>query len=40
VGVGRAKPDWIPEVFTALDRRVAGATAPPQGLCLTKVLYD
>jgi tRNA pseudouridine38-40 synthase len=39
VGVGREPPSWIPRVFAAKDRQVAGATAPPQGLCLLEVLY-
>ncbi len=39
VGVGRQPPSWIPQVFAAKDRQVAGATAPPQGLCLLEVLY-
>lgn len=40
VGVGRKAPEWIPQVLEATDRRVAGATAPPQGLCLMEVLFD
>ncbi len=39
VGVGRAKPEWVQQVLSAYDRRVAGATAPPQGLCLMEVYY-
>lgn len=39
VGVGREPPHWIEEVLAAKDRRVAGATAPPQGLFLLEVLY-
>jgi tRNA pseudouridine38-40 synthase len=39
VAVGRESPEWIPRVLAAYDRRVAGATAPPQGLCLMEVLY-
>lgn len=39
VAVGRESPDWIPQVLLAYDRRVAGATAPPQGLCLMEVLF-
>lgn len=39
VGVGDEKPDWIADVLAAKDRRVAGATAPPQGLCLVEVLH-
>lgn len=39
VGVGREEPAWIDAILKAGDRRVAGATAPPQGLCLMEVLY-
>lgn len=39
VGVGNEKPEWVAQVLEAKDRRLAGATAPPQGLCLTEVLY-
>lgn len=39
VGVGREKPEWVVEVLAAKDRRAAGATAPPQGLFLTEVLF-
>lgn len=39
VAVGRDEPEWIGRVLKAYDRRVAGATAPPQGLCLIEVLH-
>ncbi|RMF44194.1 MAG: tRNA pseudouridine(38-40) synthase TruA [Planctomycetota bacterium] len=39
VGVGRATPDWVAGVLAARDRTVAGAAAPPQGLCLMQVFY-
>jgi tRNA pseudouridine38-40 synthase len=41
VEVGRgAKPeDWPAEILQAADRRLAGATAPPQGLFLVQVDY-
>lgn len=39
IGVGRERPEWIRDVLAASDRRVAGATAPPQGLCLVEVYY-
>jgi tRNA pseudouridine38-40 synthase len=42
VEVGRgARPEtWPAEVLKAADRRMAGPTAPPQGLFLVKVDYD
>ena len=39
VAVGREPPEWIQSVLAANDRRVAGATAPPHGLCLIEVYY-
>ena len=41
VEVGRGVRDdaWIAQVLAAVDRRVAGATAPPQGLFLVRVDY-
>jgi tRNA pseudouridine38-40 synthase len=39
VGRGRRQPEWIAEVRDAVDRTVAGPTAPPQGLFLAKVDY-
>jgi tRNA pseudouridine38-40 synthase len=42
VEVGREKypPEWVMDVREARDRRVAGPTAPPQGLVLVRVAYD
>jgi tRNA pseudouridine38-40 synthase len=34
VGIGRYKPDDIPQMLAAKDRRAAGQTAPPHGLFL------
>lgn len=40
VGYGRMTPEQIPVILEAKDRRLAGPTAPPQGLCLMHVDYD
>jgi tRNA pseudouridine38-40 synthase len=40
VGQGKRSIDSISHAFAAKDRRVAGKTAPPQGLYLWKVYYD
>lgn len=40
VGRGRRSPSWVAEVLEAKDRRLAGPTAPPQGLTLDQVLYN
>ena len=40
VGVGRWKPEKIPEILEAKDRRAAGPIAPPNGLCLMWIRYD
>lgn len=39
VGRGRQEPTWIARVLAARDRKLAGATAPPQGLFLVRVDY-
>jgi tRNA pseudouridine38-40 synthase len=39
VGRGRMSPDDIPLLLESGDRRRAGSTAPPQGLCLMEVFY-
>jgi tRNA pseudouridine38-40 synthase len=39
VGRGRFRPEQISELLTTPDRRMAGVTAPPQGLCLLNVMY-
>jgi tRNA pseudouridine38-40 synthase len=39
VGRGRRAPGSLPAVLASLDRRQAGPTAPPQGLCLEEVFY-
>jgi len=40
VGAGRFEPGEIPDVLASRDRRRAGRTAPPGGLCLVSVEYD
>jgi len=39
VGLAKRPPEWVAEVLAARDRRLAGPTAPPQGLFLERVEY-
>jgi tRNA pseudouridine38-40 synthase len=39
VGRGSRAETWPGEVLQAMNRRLAGPTAPPQGLCLVRVEY-
>ncbi len=39
IGMGRRTIETIPMIFETGDRRLAGFTAPPQGLCLMEVVY-
>lgn len=39
VGHGAQPADWLQELLLQRDRRLAGATAPPQGLYLARVGY-
>ena len=40
VGDGRWRPEEMGRVLAARDRRVAGVTAPAEGLCLVGVRYE
>ena len=40
VGKGRYRAVDLPAILDARDRRRAGITAPPHGLCLDKVWYQ
>jgi tRNA pseudouridine38-40 synthase len=39
VGRGARPVEWLERVLGSRDRRLAGPTAPPQGLVLVRVLY-
>ena len=39
VGRGRWETEYVREILDGQDRRLAGPTAPPEGLCLMKVDY-
>lgn len=39
VGKGKLSPTQITDIISAKRREAAGPTAPPQGLCLLKVVY-
>lgn len=39
VGRGRLEPDIVDQVLESQNRRLAGPTAPPQGLCLEHIVY-
>jgi len=39
VGTGKRRPSDIDAMLESRDRRLAGPSAPPQGLCLLKVRY-
>ncbi len=39
VGLGRLKSDEVKRILASKDRRLAGKTAPPQGLFLVEVYY-
>lgn len=39
IGRGKLGPEMVPRLLESGDRRLAGVTAPPQGLCLVEVFY-
>ena len=39
VACGKTEPEEMETILAARDRRVAGRTAPPDGLYLNKVVY-
>ena len=39
VGLGKIKPDEIPDIIDSKDRKRAGKTVPPHGLYLVEVYY-
>lgn len=39
IGEGKYPPAAMGDILAARDRRAAGMTAPPQGLCLYRVVY-
>jgi tRNA pseudouridine38-40 synthase len=40
VGLGKRQPEEVAGIVAGCDRRLAGHTAPPQGLYLVKVFYE
>ncbi|MFO1062706.1 MAG: tRNA pseudouridine(38-40) synthase TruA [Pirellulales bacterium] len=40
VGVKQRSVEWMGQALAAMDRRAAGPTAPPYGLCLLRINYD
>jgi tRNA pseudouridine38-40 synthase len=40
VGIGAWTPDAVRDALAARDRARCGPVAPPDGLCLTRVIYD
>lgn len=39
-GLKRKPLSWVGDVLSACDRRQAGPTAPPQGLCLLEIYFE
>lgn len=40
VATGRISPEEVGSILASRNRTAAGATAPPEGLCLYRVMYD
>jgi tRNA pseudouridine38-40 synthase len=40
IGLHKFSPGALGEILASKDRKRAGPTAPPQGLCLMEVFYD
>ncbi len=40
VAEGKLSPEEIPQILASKDRTLAGPTAPPEGLYMTKLWYD
>lgn len=40
VGMGKREPENMYELLETIDRKKAGPTAPPQGLCMMEVDYE
>lgn len=40
VGLGKRKPEEMPQILSGRNRELAGITAPAQGLCLMEVKYE
>jgi tRNA pseudouridine38-40 synthase len=40
IGQGKRRVEEVSTILDACDRQAAGVTAPPQGLCLTRVEYQ
>ena len=38
-GLPKREPEYVQEILDGKDRKLAGPTAPPEGLCLMKVDY-
>jgi tRNA pseudouridine38-40 synthase len=39
IGRGKIEPDAVPQIIAGLERRMAGPTLPPEGLCLEWIRY-